>query len=180
MIGGALLAAADDLSFTFVGYTYIMTANLITAAFGVFIKQKLDTAEMGKYGIMFYNSVLMIGPAIVLAYFTGDLREAVRFPHWFNPLFTIQFLLSSFMGFVLTYSTFLCTEYNSALTTAMVGCLKNVFVSYVGMFVGGDYQFSWLNCFGINISIVGSIYYTYVIFGKKNEPKKQLHDLQKV
>lgn len=35
MIGGAILAASDDLSFTFEGYSYMMLANIITAAYGV-------------------------------------------------------------------------------------------------------------------------------------------------
>lgn len=38
------------------------------------------------------------------------------------------------------------------------------------MFIGGDYIFSVLNCIGINISIIGSIYYSYVIFTKKDQP----------
>lgn len=173
MIGGAILAAIDDLSFTIAGYTYVMLANIITAAYGVCIKQKLDVNDIGgKFGIMFYNSLLMIVPAVILAWLTGELRRAYEYDHWSNPLFYYQFFASCFMGFVLTYSTFLCTQYNSALTTAMVGCFKNVFVSYLGMFIGGDYIFSVLNCIGINISIIGSIYYTYIIFAKKDESRK--------
>lgn len=173
MIGGAILAASDDLSFSIEGYSYVMLANFISAAYGVYVKQKLDTADIGKYGIMYYNSLLMLIPAIILAAFTGDLWDAYGYEHWWNPLFLMQFMCTCFMGFILTYSTFLCTQYNSALTTAMVGCFKNVFVSYLGMFIGGDYIFSVLNCIGINISIIGSIYYTYIIFAKKDEtPKK--------
>lgn len=172
MVGGAVLAAGNDLSFTPTGYGYVMSANLITAAYGVFLKEKLDTLEIGKYGIMFYNSLLMIGPAIVIAWMMGDLKMAAAFPHWFNPMFTLQFLITCILGFVLTFSVILCTEFNSALTTAMVGCLKNVFVSYIGMFFGGDYQFSWLNCIALNISVFGSIYYAYVIFVGKDQLKK--------
>lgn len=174
MVGGALLAAIDDLSFTMTGYTYVMTANLITAAYGVYIKQKLDTSDFGKYGIMFYNSMIMIVPAVLLAWYMGDLNNVYYYPHWFNPLFTVQFFLSCCMGFMLTFSTILCTEYNSALTTAMVGCVKNVFVSYLGMYVGGDYVFSWLNYIALNISIFGSIFYSYIIFAKSNEDTKKV------
>lgn len=123
---------------------------------------------------MFYNSLLMIVPAITLAWIVGDLRSAYNYKHWMNPFFFTQFFASCFMGFVLTYSSFLCTQYNSALTTAMVGCFKNVFVSYLGMLpiIGGDYVYSTLNCIGINISVIGSIYYTYIIFAKKDAPRK--------
>lgn len=40
-----------------VGYTYIMLNNLATAANGVVIKKKLDSKELGTWGLMFYNTL---------------------------------------------------------------------------------------------------------------------------
>lgn len=166
MIAGALIAAWDDLTFTLHGYTYVMIVNVMTAANGVYLKQKLDTADIGGNGIMFYNSLFMFVPALFGAWLINDLDAAYNYTHWSEPTFLLQFFLSCIMGFVLMYSNLLCTQYNSPLTTSVIGCLKNVFVSYLGMFIGGDYIFSWWNYIGINISIIGSIFYTYVIFGR--------------
>jgi solute carrier family 35 len=168
MIGGALLAASDDLSFNLEGYTMITLTNIFTAANGVFVKKKLSGSDLGTYGLMFYNSLVMFVPAITVTWLIGDLESAFNFDQWNNPIFVIQFLLSCIMGFVLNYSTVLCTQHNSALTTTIVGCLKNVSITYIGMFIGGDYIFSWLNCIGINVSVFASLIYTYVTFRKKN------------
>lgn len=174
MIGGALLAATDDLSFNIEGYTYVMITNILTAANGVFVKKKLESLDMGKYGLMFYNSLFMIIPAIIGTWIIGDLQKACEYTQWNNPFFLVQFLLSCVMGFILSYSTILCTQYNSALTTTIVGCLKNICVTYLGMFIGGDYVFSWLNCIGINISVFGSLLYTYMTFRRVDSTRKNV------
>lgn len=179
MIAGALVAASDDLTFNLEGYTYVMITNALTAANGVYVKKKLENVEMGKYGLMFYNSLIMFVPAVLGTWIVGDLHAALEYPHWHEPVFTSQFLLSCVMGFVLSYSTILCTQYNSALTTTIVGCLKNICVTYLGMFIGGDYQFSWLNCIGINISVFGSLLYTYVTFRRK-EPARSVQKVDNV
>ena len=41
------------------------------------MKQKLESKDLGKYGLMFYNSLFMLGPAIVFAWQTGDIEEVL-------------------------------------------------------------------------------------------------------
>ncbi len=92
----------------------------------------------------------------------SEIMAIIHFDGWQKWDFVVLFIGASMGGSLLNYSIFLCTLNNSALTTAVVGCLKNVLVTYCGMFLVVGYIFDWLNFTGLNISIIGSLYYTYV------------------
>lgn len=104
--------------------------------------------------------------ALVLPAIASTFTKVFHFPGWQEPTFVVMLLSAASMGSVLNYSIFLCTTINSPLTTAVVGATKNVATTYISMFVFPDYAFTWINFLGINISIIGSLYYTYMILFK--------------
>ncbi|RZF33471.1 hypothetical protein LSTR_LSTR010127 [Laodelphax striatellus] len=180
MVLGAVIAASNDLGFNLPGYVFVLISDVMTASNGVFTKKSLVNQEMGKYGIMFYCALFMAPFSLYLIWQTGDVDSALSYPHWLHIPFMLQFLLSCIMGFILNYSVMLCTQYNSALTTTIIGCLKNILVTYLGMFIGGDYIFSMANFVGINLSVIGSIVYTYVTFRPTKNASAQKIGLDQV
>lgn len=71
-------------------------------------------------------------------------------------------MLQNIIGVVLNYSIFLCTEKNSALTTSLIGVLKSVFQTVIGIFTFGGIKSNILNGFGLSLNLFGGILYTYV------------------
>jgi hypothetical protein len=69
------IACRNDLTFDAIGYTLILLNDICTASQGVFMKQKLDAKDLGQYGLMYYNSLLMLPLALALAVYTGDFAD---------------------------------------------------------------------------------------------------------
>ena len=66
---------AIDVTFC-CSYIYVLLNDFFTAGNGVLIKKKLESKDLGKYGVMYYNSLFMLLPAVIFAWQTGDI-EAV-------------------------------------------------------------------------------------------------------
>ncbi|KAM3719477.1 UDP-sugar transporter sqv-7 [Dirofilaria immitis] len=171
MILGSVIAAVFDLAFDVWGYSMVLINDICTAANSVYMKQKLNAKKLGKYGLLYYNALFMIFPVFILAWINQEYEKVHQYVNAGNmTIWVVACLSFSFVcGFLLNCSIVLCTHYNSALTTSCVGPIKNLLVTYVGMFSSGDYFFEWNNFIGINISIVGSLLYTYVTFRTKRK-----------
>ena len=58
MMAGAFIAAIGDLTFDLFAYIVVFANDIFTASYGVYTKKRLDSNDLGKYGLLFYNSLL--------------------------------------------------------------------------------------------------------------------------
>lgn len=124
MIGGSLIAATSDLTFNAYGYAMVMTNNVFTAANVVYIKKTIDSKEFNKQEILYYNALFTVLPLTIISFCTNNMTTLYNYEYWTEFGFIISFLTSCAMAYLLLFSTILCTHYNSALTTTIVGTLK--------------------------------------------------------
>ena len=78
-------------------------------------------------------------------------RQVFEFGGWSDSQFLFHFLSSCVMGTVLMYTTMLCTQHNSALVTTVIGCIKNIAITYYGMWFNSDFQGGTLVVIGLHI-----------------------------
>ena len=133
----------------------------------------MDAKALNSFGLLFYNTIYSFPVLLLFMLMKSDeLAQSLAFPEWSNGSFIAAFIMASVMGTILNYSIFVCTGVNSPLTTTVVGSLKNVLTAYLGILgLGGDYVFSWSNFAGLNLSIIGSLMYSYFKYVESNAPK---------
>eukprot|EP00240_Pyramimonas_obovata_P013334 CAMPEP_0118936694 /NCGR_PEP_ID=MMETSP1169-20130426/20044_1 /TAXON_ID=36882 /ORGANISM="Pyramimonas obovata, Strain CCMP722" /LENGTH=242 /DNA_ID=CAMNT_0006880041 /DNA_START=724 /DNA_END=1452 /DNA_ORIENTATION=- len=176
LCSGAVIAVTD-FSVTYDSVGMILVANLCQALTTVISKQKMEIKDgLGTYGLLMYNSMYSL--MCFLPFFTygklhAELEEALTHNDWGKPMFVVLFFFSCAMASMLNFSILLCTKVNSALTTMVIGVIKNLVTTYLGMFVGNDYTFTWFNFSGVNVSVLGSIVYTWIKYNEGQSHKSQ-------
>lgn len=159
MIGGALLAALTDLTFSLRGYLAVLTNDALTSLYLIMVKNSPATAGLSTTGMLFYNSALslpMLGAALLLR---SEPAAVARYPLLWAPRFQIILFLASALGLSINHSTFVCTRVNEPLMTSVAGNLKNIIMTVVGALMFGDFVFRFGNAAGLALSMAGAIWY---------------------
>lgn len=172
MIGGSLLAAANDLTFDARGYSLIMMNNVLTAAAQIQTKKTLS-GPWTKTTVLFWSAITtLVISSTQLIHFNPKTFDA-----WDQPAFLMSFGFSIFLGFFINYGATWTVEQNDALTLAVAGSTKSAIMGLVvcaGLF-DSTYKFSWWNFIGLQISAGASLVYVYFAKQPKPpEPKSQM------
>ena len=180
---GAVLAGIESVRFDFIGFLITISNNMATAAASVMQKQFNDVlkttgapeaASIGPFGIMYYQSLTALPLCLFLAFATGEFSTLIAFEHLGSLVFWLALFIASVIGLLLSYSSLLCTTYNSPLTTSITGNAKDVVLTIVGAMLFPGFNATLLSVGGLLLSFFGSAMYTAVSVKKHFSDSKAL------
>lgn len=159
MIGGAVVAAATDLTFSLYGYVAVIINNFLTALYLIMVKNSPATAGLTTTGLLGYNAALSLPLLTAALALSNEPRQIRLYPGFRWHGYQVSMALSCILGLTVSHSTFVCTRVNDPIMTSTAGNLKNIIMTLVGAFAFGDFRFSVWNSVGLGLSMVGAIWY---------------------
>lgn len=164
MSTGTLVAANADTSSTTSAWALGLASCFFQALYLIFVKRSGGETGMNSFGILYYHSLLSLPCISLIAAWRGEFSQALQYDNWFQPGFLVVFLGSLFMGLLLNYALFLCTELTSPTSTLVSGQVKAMGQTVVGMFTFGGVDMNPRYLGGTLLNIFGGFGYAYAKF----------------
>jgi len=166
MVAGSVCAAYNDIEFSPFGYFWMFVNCVVTAFYTLYMKWVMDVTKLSTDGMAFYNNI--IGVPMIFVLVLIEEPHVVNFPNFSDPPFLFLLVLSCFIGFAMSLSTFYAMSHTSPTTYSMVGALNKIPASILGaiFFSAAISSGGWV---GIAIGLCGGIVFTAV---KAMENKK--------
>ncbi|GAB5030030.1 gdp-mannose transporter [Nannochloropsis oceanica] len=132
MILGALLAAANDITFSGIGYIWMVSNCCCTAGYVLYMKHATKTVRLPKFGMVFYNNLLSLPILLVGAAVRGEFRIFIGTEDLHTMSYLSLSIYAGLVGFFLNLATLWCVSNNSATTYAVVGALNKIPLAVLG------------------------------------------------
>jgi len=117
------------------------------------------TGEGSAIGTLYYNCLTVFPLALLLAAATGEVGYLRHFRPAGDPGFWLSFSLVAAMGPLITYSTTLCTTYNSPLATSITGNVKDIAVTLASALLFPGFSATASSVTGLGLSFAGALSY---------------------
>lgn len=127
--------------------------------------------NIGAISIVYVNSINCMPIMMFLCFVTGDISAVAKYENWDKPGFIFSFFGLVMSGCIFTYSMFLCTTTNSALTTALVSTAKSAITTIIGMFTFGGVTPTLFFIIGQTMNFSGGCIYTYIKWNARRKEK---------
>lgn len=161
MSAGTVLAANADTSSSSFAWLLGFLSCAFQALYLVFVKRSGSETSMNSFAILYYHSILSLPCISIIAIAVGEIQPALTFPSWTFPPFLAVFISSLFMGFLLNYALFLCTELTSPTSTVVSGQVKAMGQTVIGMFTFGGVDMNPRYMLGTVLNISGGFGYAF-------------------
>ncbi|XP_072049530.1 uncharacterized protein [Amphiura filiformis] len=158
---GCVIAGLGDLTFDLTAYVAGILSVLSQASYLTLVQKLSLNSKMTATGILYLNTLICTPFLFIFILLTFNLSTLSTYQYIKDPLFISLLVLVMCMGMMLNYSIFLCTTLNSALTTSIVGVIKGVVTTLIGMVTFGGVQLTVLNVIGMIVNTIGSVWYVY-------------------
>lgn len=159
---GCLLAGYGDLSFHLKAYLYGGASVFSQAIYLILIQKHGQNEEkLSAIETLHLNSCNILIALIIATVAIGNHQQTLAIFIHHGLLFKCIFLLVVMMGCLLNYLIFLCTTYNSALTTSITGTVKSILQTAIGIFTFGGMTINVYTVVGVTINLCGGLLYTH-------------------
>lgn len=162
MISGALLAAANDLAFSFAGYAWQISNCVATSGYVLYLKHATQTIELSKFGMVFYNNLLSLPllSIIAIVHFEPTILIEAHARGAINLKFFVVNAFAGTLGLFLNLASVWCVSATSATTYAVVGALNKIPATILG-FLLFDTVVNRNMLIYIGVSLCGGFMYSY-------------------
>lgn len=161
MSAGTVLAANADPSSSTFAWILGFASCAFQALYLTFVKRSGVDTGMNSFGILYYHSILSLPCIATIAVVVGEVRPALAYDKWTSPSFLVVLVASLFMGLLLNYALFLCTELTSPTSTVVSGQVKAMGQTVIGMFTFGGVDMNARYLAGTLLNITGGFMYAF-------------------
>ena len=162
MILGAVLAALNDLDFSFAGYVWQAANCVATSTYVLYLKHATQTIDVSKFGLVFYNNLLSLPLLLAIAFAHGEFGVLVdaRDRGAINLNFFLVNAFAGTLGMFLNVASVWCVSATSATTYAVVGALNKVPSTFLGWLLFQTIITKKMGIY-IAVSLAGGFIYSY-------------------
>ena len=171
MTFGVFVAGIGDISFDPMAYVYCGFSVVCQSLYFTSI-QKCSETQKNSFQALFVCCSISLPILIVIVTITGEFDDLIihqQFKYIKNIRFIGSYLCVVTCGAILCFSQFWCTMSNNAITTSVVGVLKSVVQTALGMVLfDGFMNLNLLTLIGIAINLIFGTWYTYLKYIEHN------------
>jgi GDP-mannose transporter len=160
MLGGAILAAWNDIFITWQGLFWMAANCCSTSGYVLYMKHATNNIKLTKFGMVFVNNVLCVVFLLPISFAMGEIKLFFES----NSLHTVDYAsknaFAGLIGFFLNFASLNCVQATGPTTYAIVGSLNKIPVTFLGYMLF-DNKISAETWFFITVSMTGGFVYSY-------------------